>query len=128
MPSPEIRVRAVKRRLRRRKAKRFLFMLPVILLSLLVILFALWMPVLQIYGQSMTPTLQNGEIVVSVKTAELEQGDIIAFYYNNKVLIKRVVAQGGDKVSLDWYGNLTVNGGTISGDYAAIYNFYYNIY
>ncbi len=60
----------------------------------------LWLPVLQIYGSSMAPTLQDGEIVFSVKTADLEQGDIIAFYYNNKILVKRVIAGPGDWVNI----------------------------
>ena len=63
-----------------------------------VLVATLWLPVLQIYGSSMTPTLQDGEIVFSVKTADLEQGDIVAFYYNNKILVKRVIAGPGDWV------------------------------
>ena len=76
-----------------------------------VLVATLWLPVLQIYGQSMTPTLQNGEIVLSVKTAELEQGDIIAFYYNNKILVKRVIAGPGDWVDISpETGDVYVNG------------------
>lgn len=65
-----------------------------------VLVATLWLPVLQIYGSSMTPTLQDGEIVFSVKTVELEQGDIVAFYYNNKILVKRVIAGPGDWVDI----------------------------
>ena len=65
-----------------------------------VLVATLWLPVLQIYGSSMTPTLQDGEIVFSVKTADLEQGDIVAFYYNNKILVKRVIAGPGDWVDI----------------------------
>lgn len=65
-----------------------------------VLVATLWLPVLQIYGSSMTPTLQDGEIVFSVKTAELAQGDIVAFYYNNKILVKRVIAGPGDWVNI----------------------------
>lgn len=74
-----------------------------------VLVATLWLPVLQIYGSSMTPTLQDGEIVFSVKTADLEQGDIIAFYYNNKILVKRVIAGPGDWVHIDENGNVSVN-------------------
>ena len=65
-----------------------------------VLVATLWLPVLQIYGSSMAPTLQDGEIVFSVKTAELEQGDVVAFYYNNKILVKRVIAGPGDWVDI----------------------------
>lgn len=76
-----------------------------------VLVATLWLPVLQIYGNSMTPTLQDGEIVFSVKTSDLEQGDIIAFYYNNKILVKRVIAGTGDWVDIcPETGNVYVNG------------------
>ena len=69
----------------------------------------LWLPVLQIYGNSMTPTLEDGEIVVSVKTNTMEQGDVVAFYYNNKILIKRVIANPGDWVTITEDGTVYVN-------------------
>lgn len=65
---------------------------------------------LQIYGSSMTPTLQDGEIVFSVKTTNMDQGDIVAFYYNNKILVKRVIAGPGDWVDIAQDGNVSVNG------------------
>lgn len=75
-----------------------------------VLVATLWLPVLQIYGSSMTPTLQDGEIVFSVKTTDMEQGDIIAFYYNNKILVKRVIAGPGDWVDITPEGAVFVNG------------------
>ena len=63
-----------------------------------VLVATLWIPVLQIYGSSMTPSLQDGEIVLSVKDAAPETGEIIAFYYNNKVLVKRVIGGSEDKI------------------------------
>ena len=74
-----------------------------------VLVATLWLPVLQIYGASMTPTLQDGQIVFSVKTTQLEPGDIVAFYYNNKILVKRVIAGPGDWVDIDESGNVFVN-------------------
>ena len=74
-----------------------------------VLVATLWLPVLQIYGSSMTPTLQDGDIVFSVKTSNLEQGDIIAFYYNNKILVKRVIAGPGDWVNIFTVGTVSVN-------------------
>lgn len=69
----------------------------------------LWFPVLQIYGSSMTPTLQNGEIILSVKTSELDPGDIVTFYYNNKILVKRVIGGSGDWIDIDEDGTVYVN-------------------
>ncbi|MBE6882870.1 MAG: signal peptidase I [Ruminococcaceae bacterium] len=65
-----------------------------------VLIATLWLPVLQIFGSSMTPTLQEGEVVLSVKTDNLEPGDIVAFYYGNKVLIKRYIAGPGSWVNI----------------------------
>ena len=58
----------------------------------------------------MTPTLQDGEIVFSVKTTNMDQGDIVAFYYNNKILVKRVIAGPGDWVDIAQDGTVSVNG------------------
>ncbi|MBQ3090466.1 MAG: signal peptidase I [Oscillospiraceae bacterium] len=74
-----------------------------------VLVATLWLPVLQIYGNSMTPTLADGEIVFSLKTSEMEQGEIIAFYYNNKILVKRVIAGPGDWVDIKEDGTVFVN-------------------
>ena len=77
--------------------------------AIAVLVATLWLPVLQIYGNSMTPTLQAEDIVFSVKSNEFEPGDIIAFYYNNKILVKRVIASAGDWVNMDTDGNVYVN-------------------
>lgn len=83
-----------------------------------VLVATLWLPVLQIYGSSMTPTLQDGEIVFSVKTADLEQGDIIAFYYNNKILVKRVIAGPGEWVDIcPETGNVFINNALLEEPY-----------
>ena len=74
-----------------------------------VLIATLWLPVFQIYGSSMTPTLSDGEIAVAMKTHNFETGDIIAFYLNNKILIKRVIAGPGDWVNIDTEGNVFVN-------------------
>lgn len=75
-----------------------------------VLVATLWLPVLQIFGSSMTPTLQEGEIVVSVKADQMEPGDIVAFYYGNKVLIKRYIAGPGVWVDIREDGTLLLNG------------------
>lgn len=75
-----------------------------------VLVATLLLPVLRIYGASMTPSLYEGDIVVSVKKMDFERGDIISFYYNNKILVKRVIAFEGEWVNMDEYGNVYVNG------------------
>ena len=84
-----------------------------------VLVATLWLPVLQIYGSSMTPTLQDGEIVFSVKTEQMEQGDIVAFYYNNKILVKRVIAGPGDWVNILEDGTVLVNDEVLEEPYLA---------
>ena len=85
--------------------------------AIAVLVATLALPVLQIYGSSMTPSLEDGEIVVSLKTADFEKKDIVAFYYNNKILVKRVIATAGEWVELDKDGNLYVNGESIEEPY-----------
>ena len=74
-----------------------------------VLVATLWMPVLQIYGSSMTPTLEAGEIILSLKAGDFQVGDIVAFYYNNKILVKRVIAGPGQWVNIDEEGNVYVD-------------------
>lgn len=75
-----------------------------------ILIATLIMPVLQIYGTSMAPTLSDGDIIVAIKGSDFENGDLIAFYYNNKILVKRVIAQSGEWVDIDKNGNVKVNG------------------
>lgn len=75
-----------------------------------VLVATLFLPVLQIYGTSMAPNLQDGDIVLSVKTGSFNQGDIIAFYYNNKILVKRVIAGPGQWVDINDEGDVYVDG------------------
>ncbi len=82
----------------------------VIVAAVAVLTATLWLPVLQIYGSSMTPTLQDGEIIFTVKTSKFEPGDVIAFYYNNKILVKRVICGPADWVNIDGDGTVYVNG------------------
>ncbi len=75
-----------------------------------VLVATLLLPVLRIYGSSMSPSLYEGDIVVSVKGMNFDRGDIISFYYNNKVLVKRVIAFEGEWVNIDEEGNVFING------------------
>lgn len=82
-----------------------------------ILVAVLLLPVLKIYGKSMTPTLTEGSIVLSVKGSDFETGDVIAFYYNNKLLVKRVIAQPGEWVDIDKEGNVYVNNQLINEPY-----------
>lgn len=81
----------------------------VVVAAAAVLVAVLVLPILRIYGQSMSETLDNGDIVVSVKTADLETGDIVAFYYNNTILVKRVIGQSGDWIDIAKDGTVSVN-------------------
>lgn len=74
-----------------------------------VLVATLWLPVLRIYGSSMEPTLEEGQIVLSVKDNDLEAGDIVAFYYGNKVLLKRYIAGPGSWVQVLEDGTVLVD-------------------
>ena len=74
-----------------------------------VLVATLWVPVLQISGNSMTPTLTGGDVVVALKGSSFQTGDVIAFYYDNKILVKRVIAGPGDWVNIDEAGTVYVN-------------------
>lgn len=85
--------------------------------AIAVLIAVLLLPVLRIYGTSMTPTLDESDIVLSVKGGKFETGDVIAFYYNNKILVKRVIAQAGDWVDIKEDGTVLVNGAEINEPY-----------
>lgn len=82
----------------------------VVVAAAAVLIAVLFLPVLQIYGNSMNPTLQEGDIVISVKGTEFEQGDLVCFYYGNKLLVKRYIAGPGQWVNIDEEGNVYVDG------------------
>lgn len=89
----------------------------VVVAAFAVLVATLWMPVLQIYGSSMSPTVDEGQIVVSVKDKELEHGDLVAFYIGNKLLIKRVIGCPSDQVIVDEDGTVFVNGTELNEPY-----------
>lgn len=91
----------------------------VVVAAVAVLVATLWMPVLRIYGSSMAPTLNDGQIVISLKTTDFKTGDIAAFYYGNKLLIKRYIAGASDWVNIDEDGTLSVNGIELDEPYLA---------
>ena len=82
----------------------------VIVAAVAALIATLVLPVLQISGTSMEPTLKNGQIVVLIKTPRLERGDLCGFSYSNKILIKRVIGLPGDVIVIDEEGVVYVNG------------------
>ena len=89
----------------------------VVVAAIAVLVAVLLLPILRIYGHSMNDTLDEGDIVVSLKGSDFKTGDIIAFYYNNKILIKRVIGKAGDWVDIDQDGNVYVNGNLVDEPY-----------
>ncbi|MCR4652397.1 MAG: signal peptidase I [Eubacterium sp.] len=82
----------------------------VVIAAIAVLIATLVTPAFRIYGTSMTPTLKEGDVVLSVRTTNFDRGDLVAFYFNNKILVKRVIAFPGEWVDIDSDGNVTVNG------------------
>ncbi len=89
----------------------------VVVAALAVLVATLWMPVLRIYGTSMSPTLTDGQVVITVKTGCFRSGDIAAFYHGNKLLIKRYIAGPGQWVDIDRLGNVSIDGKALDEPY-----------
>ena len=100
----------------RRTLRTTIFSLLVIA-AVAVIIAVLLLPVLQISGSSMETTLNDGDLVISLNDGEYKTGDVIGFYYNNVVLIKRVIATSGDWVDIDEDGTVSVNGSPLDEPY-----------
>ena len=81
----------------------------IVIAAVVVLISNFLLPVLRIYGSSMTPALVNGNVVVSVRNGDYERGDIIAFYYNNKILVKRVIGLPGEWIDIDETGKVYIN-------------------
>lgn len=82
----------------------------IVVAAVAVLVATIWMPVLQIYGTSMMPTLNEGDIVASVKGSDFETGDLVCFYVGNKLLVKRYIAGPGQWMDIDENGNVSVDG------------------
>lgn len=78
--------------------------------AIAVLITTLLLPILQISGDSMSPTLEHDEIVVLLKTKDFDRGDLIGFYFQGKILLKRVIALPEDEVAIDAEGNVYING------------------
>lgn len=80
-----------------------------IVAAVAVLVATIWLPVLRVTGTSMEPTFEPGQIVVALKDSPLKKGDLIAFYYNNEVLLKRVIGLPGDMILIQKDGTVFVN-------------------
>lgn len=89
----------------------------IIIAAIALIVATLIMPVFQISGSAMAPKLNNGDFAVSIKTSNINSGDIIAFYHGNKILVKRVIARAGQWVVIDEEGNVYVDGDLLQETY-----------
>ena len=105
----EAELKRVKYRSRYRAVLRSTLYMLIVVAAVAVLVATIWMPVLQIYGGSMTPTLNEGDIVVSIKGSDFEPGDLVAFYLGNKILVKRCIAGPGQWVNIDEGGNVYVD-------------------
>ena len=111
MPSPEQlegELNRARYRARYRNVLRSTIYTLITVAAIAVLVATLLLPVLQIYGSSMSPTLVDKDIVVSVKQTEFKSGDVVAFYYNNKILVKRVIAQSGEWINITAEGDVYV--------------------
>ena len=82
----------------------------IVVAAIAVLITTLFLPILQISGDSMSPTLEHDEIVILMKTKNFQRGDLIGFYFQGKILLKRVIALPEDEVAIDSEGNVYVNG------------------
>ena len=89
----------------------------IVVAAIAIIISTMILPVLRVTGTSMNPTLKNDEVLLCNKLADIKQGDIIAFYYNNKVLIKRVIGLPGDVIDIAEDGTVYVNGEALDEPY-----------
>ena len=107
-------IQSERKRIRRgtyyRQALRGTVSVLMVVAAVAVLITTLFLPILQISGDSMSPTLEHDEIVVLLKTKKFERGDLIGFYYQGKILLKRVIALPEDEVAIDADGNVYVNG------------------
>lgn len=81
-----------------------------VVIAAAVLISNLLLPILRIYGSSMSPTLVNGNIVTALRGGSYERGDIVAFYYNDKILVKRIVGLPGEVIDIDEEGSVSVDG------------------
>ena len=81
-----------------------------VVVAVAVLVASIFLPVLRVTGTSMVPNFEPGDVLVAFKTNKFDTGDICTFYYNSKLIVKRVIAVGGDTVDINEDGRVSVNG------------------
>lgn len=120
LPSVEdvqVELKRERNRIRYKRILRSTVYALILVAAVAVLIASLILPVLQISGTSMEPTLNNGEIVVLLKTNKLQRGDLCGFSYSNKILIKRVIGLPGDVIVIDSEGTVFLNGEPLAEPY-----------
>lgn len=112
----ELYKKAKYRKLFSEKIRSTVFML-IVVAAFAILVAMLYLPTLRIYGKSMKGTLEGGNIVLAVKSNRFKTGDIVAFYYNNNILVKRVIAESGDWVNITKDGTVYANNKKINEPY-----------
>ena len=113
VPSVQLLEEELKREKYRGRYKRLLrgtVSTVLVVIAAAVLISNLLLPILRIYGSSMSPTLVNGNIVTALRGGSYERGDIVAFYYNDKILVKRIVGLPGEVIDIDEDGSVSVDG------------------
>ncbi len=100
----------LKKRRRGHQTLRLILCVLIIAAAVGVLITTSAMPVIQVSGSSMAPTLEDGDVIILLKADAYESGDVVAFYYQNRLLLKRIIGVCGDIIDIDAQGNVTVNG------------------
>ena len=122
IPQLEVLQKELKRERYKRRFRRLLRSTVntlIVVAAIAALIATLVLPVLQIAGTSMEPSLNDGDIVLLVKTNNLETGNLCAFYYSNKILIKRVIATPGDYIWIESDGTVFLNGEPLDEPYVS---------
>ena len=122
LPELDVLKKELKRERSRRRFRRLLRSTVnalIVVAAVAALIATLVLPVLQIAGTSMEPSLNDGDIVLLVKTTDLDTGDLCAFYYSNKILIKRVIATPGDYIWIESDGTVFLNGEALDEPYVS---------
>ena len=123
-PSPDINelereLGREKQKQKFRKAIRSTVYTLVVTAAVAVLVATVLLPVMRIYGNSMTPTLVEGDIVVSVTGTKFETGDVVLVNNGSKILVRRIIAKAGEWVNIDARGNVYVNNQRINEPYVS---------
>lgn len=78
-----------------------------------------FLPMMRVESDGMSPTLEKGQCVMVIPGDSFEHGDIIAFYYDGRILLKRIIACPGEQVEVLKDGSVYVNGQLFDEPYAS---------